>query len=101
MKYLIPVLLVGSMWLLFASDPGGGDWPMWGGTPDRNMGAPMAGIPVSWDIKTEKNVQWMAELGPQSYDNPVVASGQGYERPNNELERTPTQPRDHGVLVCS
>src|SRR5258705_6968058 len=20
-----------------ASDPGGGDWPMWGGTPDRNM----------------------------------------------------------------
>jgi hypothetical protein len=20
-----------------ASDPGSGDWPMWGGTPDRNM----------------------------------------------------------------
>ncbi len=19
------------------SDPGSGDWPMWGGTPDRNM----------------------------------------------------------------
>src|SRR4029434_309173 len=22
---------------LSASDPGNGDWPMWGGTPDRNM----------------------------------------------------------------
>ena len=29
--------LFATLWLLFASDPGSGDWPMWGGTPDRNM----------------------------------------------------------------
>jgi len=23
--------------IVSASDPGSGDWPMWGGTPDRNM----------------------------------------------------------------
>ena len=45
-----------SLWLLFASDPGTGDWPMWGGTPDRNMLSPMKGIPTTWDIKTKKNV---------------------------------------------
>jgi len=42
MKYLIPVFLICSMWFMFASDPGTGDWPMWGGsgTPDRNMVSP-------------------------------------------------------------
>ena len=37
MKYTIAFGLIGSVWLLLAADPGGGDWPMWGGTPDRNM----------------------------------------------------------------
>jgi hypothetical protein len=92
MKYLIPVFLLGSLWLLVASDPGSGDWPMWGGTPDRNMSSPMAGIPVSWDLKTKKNVKWMAELGSQSYGNPVVAGGQVYVGTNNELVRNPKEP---------
>ncbi|HEX9919228.1 MAG TPA: hypothetical protein VGA87_08675, partial [Pyrinomonadaceae bacterium] len=39
-----------------ASDPGGGDWPMWGGTPDRNMVSNMKGIPVSWDVQKKTNV---------------------------------------------
>ena len=39
-----------------ASDPGSGDWPMWGGTPDRNMVSNMKGLPMSWDVKTKKNV---------------------------------------------
>ena len=33
-----------------ASDPGSGDWPMWGGTPDRNMVSSMKGAPDSWDV---------------------------------------------------
>ncbi|HEV3198506.1 MAG TPA: PQQ-binding-like beta-propeller repeat protein [Bryobacteraceae bacterium] len=100
MKYLIPVFLLGSLWLMFASDPGTGDWPMWGGTPDRNMVSPMKGIPLSWDIKTKKNVKWMAELGSQSYGNPVVAGGQVYAGTNNELVRNPKEPGDRGVLMC-
>jgi len=31
---------------LAASDPGGGNWPMWGGTPDRNMVSNMKGLPA-------------------------------------------------------
>src|SRR6478672_3843820 len=34
--------------LVSASDPGTGDWPMWGGTPDRNMVSPMKGLPTGW-----------------------------------------------------
>src|ERR1044071_4510082 len=58
-----------------ASDPASGDWPMWGGTPDRNMVSTMKGLPTEWDIKSKKNVKWVAELGSQAYGNPVVANG--------------------------
>ena len=60
---------------LLASDPGNGNWPMWGGTPDRNMVSSMKGLPTEWDVKTKKNIKWVAELGSQSYGNPVVADG--------------------------
>ena len=46
-----------------ASDPGSGDWPMWGGAPDRNMVSSMKGLPTEWDVKTKKNVKWVADLG--------------------------------------
>src|SRR5216684_3738079 len=66
-----------------ASDPGNGDWPMWGGTPDRNMVSNMKGLSTSWDVKTKKNVKWVAALGSQAYGNPVVAGGQVYVGTNN------------------
>src|SRR5881296_2783171 len=99
-------LLVGLLAVAFsiacvvASDPGTGDWPMWGGTPDRNMVSNMKGIPTSWDVKTKKNVKWMAQLGSQSYGNPVVAGGQVYVGTNNELLRNPKEGGDRGVLMC-
>jgi len=40
-----------------ASDPGTGDWPMWGGTPDRNMVSSMKGLPTEWDVAAKKNVK--------------------------------------------
>jgi outer membrane protein assembly factor BamB len=83
-----------------ASDPGNGDWPMWGGTPDRNMVSNQKGMPTSWDVKTKKNVKWVATLGSQSYGNPVVAGGQVYVGTNNESVRDPKQGGDRGVLMC-
>src|SRR5262245_59724892 len=83
-----------------ASDPGSGDWPMWGGTPDRNMVSNMKGLPVEWDVKTKKNVKWVAELGSQSYGNAVVASGMVFVGTNNEAPRDPKQPGDRGVLMA-
>src|SRR6266545_4423740 len=85
---------------LLASGPDAGDWPMWGGSPERNMVSAMPGSPTSWDVKTRRNVKWMAELGSQSYGNPVVAGGQVYAGTNNELVRNSKEPGDRGVLMC-
>ncbi|MEO8260549.1 MAG: PQQ-binding-like beta-propeller repeat protein [Acidobacteriota bacterium] len=85
---------------LSASDPGSGDWPMWGGTPDRNMVSNMKGLPADWDIKTKKNVKWVADLGSQSYGNPVVAGGVVLVGTNNENMRDPKQAGDRGVLMA-
>ena len=89
-----------SLWFSFASDSGTGDWPMWGGSPERNMVSLMKGLPTSWDVKATKNVKWVAELGAQSYGNPVVAGGQVYAGTNNERPRNPREGGDRGVLMC-
>jgi outer membrane protein assembly factor BamB len=85
---------------LTASDPENGDWPMWGGTPDRNMVSSMKGAPTDWDLKTKKNVKWVAALGSQSYGNPVVAGGMVFVGTNNEAPRDPKQTGDRGVLMA-
>jgi hypothetical protein len=65
---IVSLLAVGGTAVLSA------DWPMWGGTPSRNMVSPMKGLPTQWDIKSGKNVKWVAELGSQSYGNPAIPS---------------------------
>src|SRR6266852_5658417 len=85
---------------LAASDPGTGEWPMWGGAPDRNMVSNMKGLPLQWDIKTKKNVKWVADLGSQSYGNAVVAAGKVFVGTNNEGVRDPKQPGDRGVPMA-
>ena len=82
-----------------ASEPGTGNWPMWGGTPDRNMVSNMKGLPTDWDVKTKKNVKWVAKLGSQSYGNPVVAGGMVFVGTNNEGLRDSKQAGDRGVLM--
>jgi outer membrane protein assembly factor BamB len=85
---------------LSAADPGTKDWPMWGGTADRNMVSSMKGLPAEWDVKTKKNVKWVADLGSQSYGNPVVAGGMVFVGTNNELLRDKNQGGDRGVLMA-
>jgi outer membrane protein assembly factor BamB len=93
-------LVVAVAFLTKASDPGKvGDWPMWGGTPDRNM-VSSQNVVSSWDVKTGKNVKWVAQLGSQSYGNPVIAGGQVYVGTNNELVRDPKEGGDRGVLMA-
>ena len=85
---------------LSAGDPGSGNWPMWGGTPDRNMVSTMKGLPIEWDVKTKKNIKWVADLGSQSYGNPVVSDGMVFVGTNNELLRDKAQGGDRGVLMA-
>ena len=60
----------------------------------------MKGLPTEWDVKTKKNVKWVADLGSQSYGNPVVAGGMVFVGTNNEALRDPKQPGDRGVLMA-
>src|SRR4030095_7726754 len=83
-----------------ASDPGKGDWPMWGGTPDRNMVSNMKGMPTNWDVAKKKNVKGVAALGSQTYGNPVVSGGMVFVGTNNEAPRDPKQGGDRGVLMA-
>jgi hypothetical protein len=83
-----------------ASDPGGGDWPMWGGTPDRNMVSHMKGIATTWDVAKKTNIKWATALGSQTYGNPVVAGGQVYVGTNNESPRDPKVKGDKGILMA-
>ena len=96
---IMGVLFSGSFAFSF-SDPSSGDWPMWGGTPDRNMVSAMKGLPTTWDVKTKKNVKWVAELGSQAYGNPVVAGGMIFVGTNNEGPRDPNVRGDKGVLMA-
>lgn len=83
-----------------AGEPEGADWPMWGGSPDRNMVSDMTGLPTQWDIPSGKNVKWIAELGSQSYGNPTVADGKVFVGTNNESLKDPDKPEDRGVLMA-
>jgi outer membrane protein assembly factor BamB len=85
---------------MLGSDPGTGDWPMWGGTPDRNMVSGQKGIVADWDVKSGKNVKWVSALGSQTYGNPVVSSGKVFVGTNNEGLRNPKEGGDRGVLMC-
>ena len=99
MKTQLILLSAGALSLL-ASDPGTGDWPMWGGTPDRNMVSKMKNPPASWNLEKKTNIKWVAALGSQSYGNPTVAGGKVFVGTNNEGLRDPKQPGDRGVLMA-
>lgn len=87
------------------------DWPMWGGTPDRNMVAIASNLPNEIEpgeidddeqpqLESAKNILWAVKLGSQTYGNPVVANGRLYVGTNNESPRDPKQIGDRGVLMC-
>jgi outer membrane protein assembly factor BamB len=76
------------------------DWPMWGGRADRNMVSGEKGMPASWDVKTKRNVKWVASLGSQTYGNAVVSGGKIFVGTNNEGLRDAKITGDKGVLMA-
>lgn len=100
MKHKLLFLLLAASAALFAGDPGTADWPMWGGTADRNMVSAQKGIATSWNVEKKTNIKWVATLGSQSYGNPVVASGVILVGTNNEGVKDPKIKGDKGVLMA-
>ena len=77
------------------------DWICWGGSPDRNMvNAEETGIVSDWDVVEGRNVKWSADLGSQSYGNPVIAGGKVFVGTNNEGLRDPEISGDKGNILC-
>jgi len=78
------------------------DWPMWGGTPDRNMVSDAKNVSLDFDLENGENVDWTVNLGTQSYGNPVVVDGKVYVGTNNGAGYRPKHPKtaDKGVLIC-
>lgn len=100
MNYCLQLIALGAA-LLSAAAIRAADWPMWGGTPQRNMANEVeTNIPSSWDIKTGHNIKWIAQLGSQSYGNAVVAGGKVFMGTNNQAERQPLAKGDKGVVIC-
>jgi outer membrane protein assembly factor BamB len=93
-------LILSCVLVLAAGAAASADWPMWGGTPSRNMVSTLTGLPTEWDLKSGRNVKWVAELGSQSYGNPTVGAGVVLVGTNNELLRDPKQGGDRGVLMA-
>jgi outer membrane protein assembly factor BamB len=76
------------------------DWPMWGGSIQRNMFSSIKNLPSIWDIDSGKNIKWKAQLGSTSYGNPVVADGKVFLGTNNDNPKKPELAGDKGVLMC-
>ena len=57
-------------------------------------------MPEDWDIKSGRNIRWVAALGSQSYGNTVVSRGKIFVGTNNELVRNPALTEDRGVIMA-
>ncbi len=88
------------------------DWPQWGGNdPGRNMYSPARGLPDSLDpgklkpgteevdLRTTRNVKWVAKLGAQSYGNVTVSGGKVFIGTNNESPRDKKHLGDRSILM--
>ena len=90
----------------------GEDWPTWGRDATRNMVGKAKNLPVEVnpgemndeteeiDLKTTKNIRWIAKLGSQSYGNVSVAHGKVFAGTNNESPRDKRNVVDRGNLIC-
>ncbi|MBN1443316.1 MAG: PQQ-binding-like beta-propeller repeat protein [Planctomycetes bacterium] len=114
----VPAALILTTTLIAASigpdaPAGGGDWPLWGRTRERNMTSAATGIPSDFqpgrlgedsddiDMSTTRGVKWVAKLGSQSYGNATVSGGKVFAGTNNDA---PYNRRfgseDRSLLVC-
>lgn len=81
------------------------DWPMWGGTPTRNMVSDATNVSIDFDLEkgVEGKVIWQQGLGSQTYGNPIVAGGKVFVGTNNgggwRKDKYPAE-MDLGVLLC-
>jgi outer membrane protein assembly factor BamB len=76
-------------------------WPMFGGTVHRNMvNLVEKDMPTAWDVKTKKNIKWVADLGSKAYGGPVISGGKILIGTNNDRPRDLKVKGDKGIIMC-
>ncbi len=79
-------------------------WPMFGGTPARNMvNLVDKNILTDWCVEEGKfkNIKWAVKLGNRAYAGPVIAGGRVYAGTNNWHPRDPKDKNKFkAVLMC-
>ena len=86
-----------------ANVPASDDWPMLGGTPQRNLVSKTAkNIPAEWSVEEgkQRNIKWMVELGTKSYGGPVVSDGKVFFGTNNSNPRDKSVKGQKAILMC-
>jgi outer membrane protein assembly factor BamB len=69
-------------------------WPMFGGTPQRNMVNLFdKNLPATWSVEEgkQKNVKWTARLGSRTFGSPVVTNGKVFVPTNGRTGNDPWQ----------
>ena len=80
------------------------DWPMYGGSSQRNMANLVEkNIATDWSVEEgkQKNIKWSADLGTYAYGGPVIARGKVYVGTNNAKPRDPKMKgKNKAVLMA-
>ena len=101
----VSMLVVGHK-TIGARDTTSSDWPMWGGTINRNM---IATDRITFDFEPAadpaeehppRNIRWSATLGSQTYGNPVIAGGKVFVGTNNGAKYRPQHEGDRGCVLA-
>ena len=101
----IQVLSLATLLLIATVTYVSADWPMWGGTPSRNMVSDAKSVSLDFELDKgpDGKVVWQQGLGSQTYGNPIVAGGKVYVGTNNgggwRKDKYPVDT-DLGVLLC-
>jgi outer membrane protein assembly factor BamB len=98
-RLLVTMIVLGAAVIPLAA----ADWPMFGGTPQRNMANfTDKNVPTDWSVEEGKlkNVKWSADLGNTTNGGPIVANGKVYVGTNNSNPRVPTTKGHKAVLMA-
>lgn len=108
-----PCASIAALWLALScriASAAGADWPMYGRDATHNAVSPGSNPPIRWNVgefdrrtgvwrrETARNIKWQAELGTNTFGDPVVAGGLIWIGTNNWQRGKETE--DAAVLTC-
>lgn len=99
------LILVGSAILAALGAAGADEWPMFGGSPSRNMVSNEKGLPTEWNWEPRQNVKWSVEIvghegEDEVYSSPAISGGRVFIGLNNSKPLDPEVKGVRGILAC-